>query len=143
VPLPLFAYGTLRDAEYQRELFGRTYPMREAHIRGFVAIATETGYLAAVPRPSGRIDGALVDLDALGYEVADAWEDRAVYDRIEIEAIRADGGPERAFIYVRAVQPGVPAAQLGDPVTDGRLANRPRAAVIDDIRGFRTSVNRK
>jgi gamma-glutamylcyclotransferase (GGCT)/AIG2-like uncharacterized protein YtfP len=131
--LPLFAYGTLRDPEYQRELFARTYPMRPAEAPGFLVVSTGGGYVAATARPGATIAGALVELDAAAYAIADAWEDRSVYDRIEIEARLADGEPARCFIYVR---PGAAGAAVGD----GRLADRPRSEVIADIRRFRVGA---
>jgi gamma-glutamylcyclotransferase (GGCT)/AIG2-like uncharacterized protein YtfP len=131
--LPLFAYGTLRDPEYQRELFDRTFPMRPAEAPGFLAVSTGGGYLAATPRPGATIAGALVELDAAAYAIADAWEDRSVYDRIESVARLTDGEPVRCFIYMR---PGADGAAVGD----GRLADRARSEVIADIRRFRAAA---
>jgi len=133
--LPLFAYGTLRDPQYQHELFGRTYPMEPAHVSGYIVLSMAGGYLAATQRPGAQIAGALVALDARGYAIADAWEDRTIYDRIEVDAHSATG-PRRCFIYIQ------PAA-LGAPVTDARLADRPRAEIIDDIRRFRSTLDHR
>ncbi len=132
--LPLFAYGTLRDPEYQRELFGRTYPMRPARALDFLVVSTGGGYLTAIPQPGAAIAGALVELDAPGYAVADAWEDRSVYDRVEVAALGDGGRLERCFLYVSARS-----GAAGAPVEDGRLADRPRAEIIADIRHFRAS----
>ena len=132
-PPPLFAYGTLRDAEYQRELFGRDFPMRRARVTGYVVVSTPGGYLAAAARAGAHIDGALVELDAAAYAVADAWEDLTVYERIQTEARGDDGPSQPCFLYI------VPGAR-GEPVADGRLADRARAAVIADIRRFRASA---
>jgi gamma-glutamylcyclotransferase (GGCT)/AIG2-like uncharacterized protein YtfP len=132
--LPLFAYGTLRDPEYQRELFARTYPMRRARVEGFIVVSTGGGYLAAIPRTGGIIDGALVELDAPGYAIADAWEDRTIYDRVSVEARVESGRIVPAYLYVQL-------AARGEPVTDGRLADRARADVIADIRAFRAAAD--
>jgi gamma-glutamylcyclotransferase (GGCT)/AIG2-like uncharacterized protein YtfP len=134
--LPLFAYGTLRDPEYQREIFARTYAMRPAQVRDFIVVSTRGGYLAALPQAGATIAGALIELDAEGYAIADAWEDRTVYDRVEVEARDVDGRSERCWLYVYAR----PAAG-GSPVTDGRLSDRTRTAVIADIRTFRASAD--
>jgi gamma-glutamylcyclotransferase (GGCT)/AIG2-like uncharacterized protein YtfP len=128
--LPLFAYGTLRDPEYQLELFARTFAMELAEVSGFVVLSTGGGYLAATPRPGTTIRGALVALDAAAYAVADAWEDLAVYDRITVDARRTlDRVVQRCFMYV------VPEAR-GTPVVDERPADRSRAEVVADIRRF-------
>jgi gamma-glutamylcyclotransferase (GGCT)/AIG2-like uncharacterized protein YtfP len=134
--LPLFAYGTLRDPDFQRELFARTFPMRPALVRDFIVVSTGGGYLAAVPHPGATIAGALVELDAAGYAIADAWEDRTVYDRVEIEARTGDGRPERCWMYVYAR----PVAG-GASVTDRRLTDRTRDEVMADIRAFRASAD--
>jgi hypothetical protein len=76
----------------------------------------------------------LVELDAAGYAIADAWEDLTVYDRIEVAAYGSGDRPERCFIYVR---PGA----AGPLVADGRLSDRPRTEVIADIRRFRASAD--
>jgi gamma-glutamylcyclotransferase (GGCT)/AIG2-like uncharacterized protein YtfP len=129
--LPLFAYGTLRDADYQRALFDRTYPMRPATVTGFIVLSTGGGYLAATPRESGSISGAIVELDAAGYAIADAWEDLRVYARIEVEA-NGEDGPQRCLMYVRP-------DTGGELVADERTADLPRADVFNDIARFRSS----
>jgi gamma-glutamylcyclotransferase (GGCT)/AIG2-like uncharacterized protein YtfP len=131
--LPLFAYGTLRDPDYQRELFARTFKMEPATVSGFAIRSTGGGYLAAAPQPGAAIAGMLVDLDAAAYVIADAWEDRSVYDRVEVQACRADGRLRRCFIYVQL-------HASGTIVADDRLADRPRAEVLADIRRFRASA---
>jgi len=132
--LPLFAYGTLRDPEYQRELFERTFPQRPAQVRGYAVVSTGGGYLAAAPRPGETIAGVLVELDLAAYAVADAWEDLTVYERIEVTAYGRGERLERCFMYVQ------PSA-LGKPVMDGRRSDRARADVIADIRRFRASAD--
>jgi gamma-glutamylcyclotransferase (GGCT)/AIG2-like uncharacterized protein YtfP len=133
--LPLFAYGTLRDPGYQRELFDRTYPMRPAQARDFVVVGTRGGYLAALPRAGGTIAGALVELDAAGYAIADAWEDRSLYDRVKIQ-VSSGNGSERCFVYVF-----IGSGAGSEPVADQRLTDRSRTAVIADIRRFRASAH--
>jgi gamma-glutamylcyclotransferase (GGCT)/AIG2-like uncharacterized protein YtfP len=132
--LPLFAYGTLRDPQYQRELFERTFPQRPAQVRGYVVVSTGGGYLAAAPRPGETIAGALVELDLAAYAIADAWEDLTIYERVEVTAYGRGERLERCFMYV---QPGA----AGPPVTDGRWSDRARADVIADIRRFRASAD--
>jgi gamma-glutamylcyclotransferase (GGCT)/AIG2-like uncharacterized protein YtfP len=131
--LPLFAYGTLRDPEYQRELFGRTYAMQPATVDDFAVVSTGGGYLAATASPGAMVRGALVALDEAAYAIADEWEDLAVYERIETDARLANGVRQRCCMYERA---GV----HGPAVTDERTADRSRAAVIEDIRRFRAEA---
>jgi len=132
--LPLFAYGTLRDPDYQRELFDRTYHMHRAFVADYIVTHSPTGYLAAVPRAGNLIDGAIVEIDAAGLEVADAWEDLDVYDRIEVDAYLPDGRERRCYMYVAAN----PAATV---LGDASLRDRTRAEIIADIRRFRGGRN--
>jgi len=127
---PLFAYGTLRDVDYQRELFGRTFPMRAARVHGFVVVTTPSGYLAATARRGASVDGMLVELDGAAYHMADAWEDLAVYARIDVDAQLPGGTALGCPMYVQS-------AADGPEVTDGQLAARPRADVIAEIHRFR------
>ncbi len=131
--LPLFAYGTLRDPDYQRELFGRTYQMHRARVADYIVLSTPTGYLAAAPRPGSAIDGAIVEIDAFGWEIADAWEDRSVYDRIDVQAYRPDGQIIACLMYVQI-------GGDGEPALGAQLADRTRAEVIADIRRFRAAL---
>jgi gamma-glutamylcyclotransferase (GGCT)/AIG2-like uncharacterized protein YtfP len=133
--LPLFAYGTLRDPDYQRELFGRTYQMHRAIVADFMVTSAATGYLAATPQPGFTIDGAIVEIDEAGLAIADAWEDLDVYDRVEVDAWRPDGRDVRCFMYVIA-------GAGGPAVIDARLTDRSRAEVIADIRRFRAALAR-
>lgn len=128
--LPLFSYGTLRDPEYQRELFGRSFPMQAARVLGFAAHTTDTGYLAAAARDGMAIDGMLVALDDAAYLVADDWEDMSVYDRTTVDARVVNGSLEQCCMYVARNVGGI-------VVMDARLAEVPRATVISDIRRFR------
>jgi gamma-glutamylcyclotransferase (GGCT)/AIG2-like uncharacterized protein YtfP len=133
--LPLFAYGTLRDPEFQREIFGRTFAMRLARVDDFIVLSTGGGYLAAVARDGATIQGALVALDAAAYRIADAWEDLTVYERVSTTARTGDGRARQCFIYTSRGS-----AASGPPVSDGRLADRPRAEIITDIRRFRAAL---
>lgn len=132
--LPLFAYGTLRDPDFQRELFGRTLPIEPARLADFIVLSTGGGYLAAVPRAGESVEGSLLTLDSTAYAVADAWEDLTVYARVETVAVCADERRVPCCVYVRPGASGV-------PVADGRLADRPRADVIADIRRFRAEFD--
>jgi hypothetical protein len=110
----LFSYGTLRQAEVQRALFGRTVPMAADALAGFklgtITIAdpavVETSGLAVhrILDPSGnpadRIEGVVLSLSESELAAADAYETRD-YARI---AVRLESGIE-AFAYIRAGEP--------------------------------------
>jgi gamma-glutamylcyclotransferase (GGCT)/AIG2-like uncharacterized protein YtfP len=124
----VFAYGTLRDAEYQRALFGCDVPMRPATLADWLAVVAETGYFTLVPAPGETVDGDLITLDDEHLALADAWED-VDYERLLIEA-RDAGGSVPAFVYVRPTE-------SRERIPSGTLSATPRPAVLAQIRALR------
>lgn len=142
---PLFAYGTLRDDAWREALLGARYPARPALLRGYLRVANASGYLSlrATGNPADTASGVLIDLDDIGWRVADAWEDAAVtysgngeatsaeavlYGRTDVRAETPDGAVE-ATAYVCP-------DDAGDPVTDDQLTLRPDAEVEAAIAAF-------
>src|ERR1700686_2962540 len=101
---PLFVYGTLRDAAWRRAILGAEYPAAPATLTGWRRIATSSGYLTirrTLPRLDvAPIDGALVVLDPVGWEIADAWEESR-YDRVDVCVNTMEGAVD-AIVYVCA-----------------------------------------
>jgi acyl-CoA thioesterase I len=126
----VFAYGTLRDAEYQQALFGRTFPTRPATLTGWFAVIAESGYLTVVQAPGETLSGDLVALDDAALAVADAWEEVPLYERSRVEAQVADSAAVSCWLYVR------PSASR-ERAPAGMLARHERAAVLAQIRAFR------
>lgn len=154
---PLFAYGTLRDDAWRQTLLGAHYPAHPALLRGYLRVANASGYLSlrATGNPADTAAGVLIELDAIGWRIADAWEDAAVtypdsrasasaspapesqtpdraevvlYDRIGI-TVDTPNGPLAATAYVCA-------DDAGAPVGDDRLALRGAAEVEAAIAAF-------
>ncbi|WP_043264243.1 gamma-glutamylcyclotransferase family protein [Streptomyces sp. CT34] len=138
--LPFFVYGTLRpgEANHARFLRGRTASEEPARIRG-VLLYEGPGYPYAVAGPADAVvHGALVLPRAADYEDVRTALDRLegytpgaegsghnLYERVATEAVRADGGTVRAWVYLVA---GPPAARLratGTPVAGGDWTGRP------------------
>jgi len=127
--IELFVYGTLRDAEYQRALFGCEVPARPATLAGWIAVVAETGYFTIVRAPGETVSGDLITLDDEQLALADAWED-VDYERLRIEA-RDAVGVIPAFVYVRPTE-------SRERIEPGTLATKPRATVLEQIRAVRT-----
>jgi gamma-glutamylcyclotransferase (GGCT)/AIG2-like uncharacterized protein YtfP len=125
----LFVYGTLRDGEYQRALFGCEVPARPATLAGWLAVVAESGYFTIVRAPAETVSGDLLTLDDEQLALADAWED-VDYERLRIEA-RDATGTVPAFAYVR------PTASR-EPIEPGTLARHPRDHVLAQIHALRT-----
>jgi gamma-glutamylcyclotransferase (GGCT)/AIG2-like uncharacterized protein YtfP len=121
--IPVFSYGTLRDAEYQFELFGRTYPTEPATLPGWRVVVCEGGYFTVVADPAAVAAGDLVALDRQALAIADGWEGPE-YRRLRV---RTDAGD--AWLYVR------PTSSLTPP-PGGVTALHPREDVLAAIRAF-------
>jgi gamma-glutamylcyclotransferase (GGCT)/AIG2-like uncharacterized protein YtfP len=121
----LFAYGTLRDPEYQQALFGYRLTTQPATLPDWAAVMGENGYLTLIHAPGEAVSGELLDLDDDALALADAWED-VDYERLQLEARDAGGSPLTAFVYVR------PTA-LRERAPAGTFAQHPREHVLAAI----------
>ncbi|WP_176010541.1 gamma-glutamylcyclotransferase family protein [Paenalkalicoccus suaedae] len=95
----LFSYGTLRDEDVQRVLFGRVVEVREAVLDGHAAYVGEDGYYF-LKKGIGVIEGAVLRLTGAELAVADRWEEVPVYARVAVD-VRVAGEVVRAWVYVR------------------------------------------
>ena len=113
--IPLFAYGTLRDAEFLNELFGRVPERVDATLAGWRVVVAEGGYYSVVPDAAHAVSGTLVFLDERELALADRWEEVPLYQRRVVAATDAAGAPVTCWVYVRPTEsrtpppPGVPA----------------------------------
>ena len=108
----LFCYGTLRQAEVQRAIFGRQLEGRLDALTGYglaplpiddpYVIATSGSALHQIARPTGdpadRIAGLTFEITPAELDAADRYEVDTVK---RIEAKLASGA--RAFVYVSAL----------------------------------------
>jgi gamma-glutamylcyclotransferase (GGCT)/AIG2-like uncharacterized protein YtfP len=128
--IEVFAYGTLRDPQYQRALFDVTMPMRPALLDGWLVVVHEGGFLTLVRAPGETVAGDLVALDDETLTIADAWEEVPLYERLQSEARTAAGELVPCWVYVR------PTASRERPAA-GELARHARREVLERIRDFR------
>jgi gamma-glutamylcyclotransferase (GGCT)/AIG2-like uncharacterized protein YtfP len=126
----LFVYGTLRDEEYQRALFGREVPTRPATLPGWLAVVAETGYFTVVRAPGDTVVGDIITLDDEQLALADTWEG-ADYERLRIEA-RDATGTVAALVYVRQTT-------SREPIQPGTLSRHPRTVVLAHLMSFRAA----
>jgi gamma-glutamylcyclotransferase (GGCT)/AIG2-like uncharacterized protein YtfP len=128
--IEVFAYGTLRDAQYQRALFDCPMPTRPATLAGWQVVVHEGGFLTIVAAPGESVSGDLVALDDDALAIADAWEEVPLYERRHAFATTADGDEVACWVYVR------PTASRERPAP-GKLALHARREVLERIRDFR------
>jgi gamma-glutamylcyclotransferase (GGCT)/AIG2-like uncharacterized protein YtfP len=130
--IEVFAYGTLRDPQYQQALFDATMPMRPATLADWQIVVHEGGFLTLIPAPGATVQGDLVLLDEEALAIADAWEEVPLYERLRVEVRTAGGEPVPCWVYVRAT------ASRECPAP-GELARHNRRDVLSRIRAFRLS----
>ncbi len=98
----VFAYGTLRDPEVQRQLLGREVPAEPdrlfGHRTGTIIIGGET-YPLAVPDPGSTINGSVLDVTPEELRKMDEYETSA-YERRELPL---ESG-RRAWVYLGAAK---------------------------------------
>ena len=128
---PLFGYGTFRKAAWRCAILGADYPAQPATLRGYRRIACASGYLSLRETlfDVGLIHGVLIELDDVGWRVADAWEEVPKYVATPVTVNSMDG-PVDALTYLCANDDGA------TPVDDDRFALLSDAEVEASIEFF-------
>jgi len=98
---PLFGYGTFRDPRWRREILGAEYPWEPATLRGWQRVTFPAyDYLSIRESEFDLVEGVLVELDEIGWRVADAWEEVPKYVRVAVEARTAsDLVVARSYVF--------------------------------------------
>ena len=83
----LFSYGTLREPEVQRAVFGRTVPGDADRLHGFakvpILIAGEP-YVTLRPSPGAVVEGMVLQVTEAELSAADIYEGSADYRRVKV-----------------------------------------------------------
>jgi gamma-glutamylcyclotransferase (GGCT)/AIG2-like uncharacterized protein YtfP len=134
---PLFGYGTFRNTAWRARILGAAYPAQPATLRGYRRIACASGYLCLRETvfEVGLIEGVLVELDELGWQIADAWEEVPTYCRTEV-VVNTMNGPAEAWTYLCADDTDAV------PVDDDRFALIADAEVEASIARFEHVVRK-
>ena len=127
---PLFGYGTFRRTAWRTAILGADYPAQPATLRGYRRIACASGYLSLRETlfDVGLVHGVLLDLDDVGWRIADRWEEVPKYVRAPV-VVNSMHGPVAALTYVCA-------DDAGEPVDDDRFAIITDAEVEVSIETF-------
>jgi gamma-glutamylcyclotransferase (GGCT)/AIG2-like uncharacterized protein YtfP len=130
--IPLFGYGTFRHPRWRYEILGASYPWEHAALRGWQRVTLPAyEYLSIRESEFGVVDGVLIELDEVGWRVADAWEEVPKYVRVPVEVRTANGLVEaRSYVFAGSHEGAVP---LED---DGMLAAIPDRDVERSIVAF-------
>ncbi|MDB5070849.1 MAG: hypothetical protein JWM87_1960 [Candidatus Eremiobacteraeota bacterium] len=114
---PLFGYGTFRRTAWRNAILGAEYPTQPATLRGYRRIACASGYLSLRETlfDVNLIHGVLVELDELGWKIADRWEEVPTYGRVDL-TVSTMNGPLEAIAYICSDDTDA------TPVDDDRLA---------------------
>ncbi len=136
--LPLFAYGTLANADVLQALYGMQPCQEAAVLPGWGLAINAQGYFCAIPDPSRDLPGHLVWLTVDQLHRADQWEEIPYYRRAQVTVRCPDANGNHtdavaAWIYVQD-EAGVPC----DP--GATSSRRPLQEVIADAGGLRRTV---
>ena len=114
---PLFGYGTFRKTVWRNAILGAEYPAQPATLRGYRRVATASGYLSLRETlfEVSLIEGVLIELDDVGWQIADAWEEVPKYQRVEV-VVNTMSGRIESVGYICADD------RAASPVDDDRLA---------------------
>jgi gamma-glutamylcyclotransferase (GGCT)/AIG2-like uncharacterized protein YtfP len=128
---PLFGYGTFRRTAWRSATLGAQYPAQPATLRGYRRIACASGYLSLRETvfDVGLVHGTLIELDEIGWMIADAWEEVPTYLRIDVTVNTMNGAVEAAT-YICTDERGA------TPVDDDRLALLTGSEVETSIEKF-------
>ena len=113
----LFGYGTFRRTEWRNAILGAEYPAQPATLRGYRRIAVASGYLSLRETVFDvrLVHGVLIDLDEIGWRIADAWEEVPKYRRAGV-VVNTMSGAVEAATYLASDDDGA------TPVDDDRYA---------------------
>jgi gamma-glutamylcyclotransferase (GGCT)/AIG2-like uncharacterized protein YtfP len=127
----LFGYGTFRKTAWRSAILGADYPAQPATLRGYRRIACASGYLSLRETlfDVGLIHGVLIELDEIGWTIADRWEEVPKYVRMPV-VVNSMNGPADALMYVCADD------RDAIPVDDDRFALIDDAEVESAIETF-------
>ncbi|HEX3462495.1 MAG TPA: gamma-glutamylcyclotransferase family protein [Candidatus Elarobacter sp.] len=130
---PLFGYGTFRDPAWRVEILGADYPWEHAMLRGWQRVTfPASDYLSIRESEYDLVEGVLVELDDVGWRVADAWEEVPKYARIPVEVRTASElVAARSYVFAGSHDDAIP---LED---ENVLASIPARDVERSIRAFR------
>lgn len=133
----MFGYGTFRRSAWRRAILGADYCWQPATLSGYRRVATPGGYLSLRETvvALARVEGVLVELDAQGWQIADAWEEVPRYVRTAV-VVNTMNGPVEAQTYVYADE-----LEL-QPVDDDRLASLSDLDVEAAIAAFEPVMRR-
>jgi gamma-glutamylcyclotransferase (GGCT)/AIG2-like uncharacterized protein YtfP len=134
---PLFGYGTFRKTTWRDAILGAVYPAQPATLRGYRRVAIASGYLSLRETVADLqlVHGVLIELDAIGWSIADRWEEVPKYRRIDV-VVNTMHGKVDAQAYVCA------RADSAMPVDDDCLTLLADAEVEDAIESFGPKMRR-
>jgi gamma-glutamylcyclotransferase (GGCT)/AIG2-like uncharacterized protein YtfP len=135
--IPLFGYGTFRKTAWREAILGASYRAQPATLSGYRRVAIESGYLSLRETVTELqpVHGVLIELDAVGWRIADRWEDVPKYQRIDVVVNTMHGRTDaQAYVYARAGG--------ATPVDDDCLAFLTDAEVGDAIELFGPKMRR-
>ena len=109
----LFSYGTLKDPEIQKALFGHQLEMRQAFLKDWRLYSAADGYFFIKQENGFSVEGCILYVTQEQLRIADWWEEVPDYERMRITAHAEDRGACAAQVYTRPDGMGRPVKHSG------------------------------
>ena len=95
----VFSYGTLKDEEFQKELFGRKLNMMDAALPDYKVYSDRDGYYYLKKYVGSIIKGKILEMTLRDLKISDLWEEAPIYTREE-RLVTLHGGDQKKKVYV-------------------------------------------
>jgi gamma-glutamylcyclotransferase (GGCT)/AIG2-like uncharacterized protein YtfP len=98
----LFSYGTFKDINVQRSIFGREVCCKPACLEGYNICADKDGYYYLIESEDkeNKVYGLVLELSQRELWLADQWEEVPVYEREKLK-VQTSNGIENAWVYFK------------------------------------------
>ena len=132
----LFCYGTLQHPDVVQALLGVKRPALAARLDGYARSGLQGAIYPGIVPSAGASTSGLVyaQLDRDDLEILDFFEG-PLYERIEIQVVRADGARGPAWVY--AVHPGQRERITGEAWSFERFCADHATAYVQRCRALR------
>ena len=95
----LFSYGTLRNPEIQKRLFGTVLRQTPARLIGHAVYECQKdGYYFLKKESGSEVEGHLIELNDEQLWICDQWEEVPLYIQ-EVVQVETPGGHQDAIVY--------------------------------------------
>lgn len=133
----IFTYGTLKDKEFQRELFDRELNMEEATLYDYEVYSDNDGYFFIEKSIGHEIVGNVIEVSLSELNIIEQWEETPKYYRKNCNVILKSGDTKKVDVYFKRNY------KEKNRIEGSTVTTNDRNEVIKDIRKLINSRNSK